>query len=108
MCSSKLEFHNPPLGKLIEIQRKLLEADYSCVKPEEEFLRSFSGAVGSKWPYLAALLSFGGSEIKEVKQEGEGPNHAFLMLRKWASREGATYGQLYEKLKPTSVFELCK
>ena len=97
------------LGEHIEIQKKLLESE--CGIPEEEFLRLFASIVSSKWPYLAALFSFGGSEIEEVRQEGEGlsqSDHALLMLSKWASREGATYGQLYKKLKPASVFELCQ
>ena len=97
------------LGEHVGIQKKLFESEYA--KPEEEFLQSFSGVVSSKWPYLAALLSLGASEIKEVRQEGEGlsqSDHAFLMLSKWASREGATYGHLYKKLKPATVFQLCK
>ena len=97
------------LGEPVGIQKKLLESEFA--KPEEEFLQSFSSVVNSKWPYLAALLSLGGSEINEVRQEGEGlsqSDHAFLMLSKWASREGATYGQLYERLKPATVFQLGK
>jgi hypothetical protein len=80
-------------------------------KPEEEFLRAFSGFVGLKWAYLVALLSLDGSVIKEVRKEGEGlsqSDRAFLMLSKWASKENATYRQLYEKLKPISVLQLCK
>ena len=78
------------------------------MKVREEFLRSLSSFVSNQWPYLAALL---GVDIKAVRQEGEGlsqSNNAFLMLSKWASREGTTYGQLYEKLKPTTVFQFCK
>ena len=85
-------------------------SEYSA-EPEEGFLQSFAAVVGSKWPYLAALLSLSGSEIQEVRKEGEGlsqTDHAFLMLSKWAAREGATYSQLYEKLKPISIFQLCK
>lgn len=99
-------------GKTIEIQKKLLELEYHHVQPDDDFLQSFSRVVGSKWPYLASLLSLSSGEIKEVRKGmGEGltsESHALLMLRKWVSREDATYGQLYKKIKPVSLFQLCK
>lgn len=95
----------------MEIQEKLCESECHLKKPEEEFLRSFSAVVSSKWPYLAALLSLSSTEIQQVWGEGEGlpqSDYAFLMLKLWASREESTYGQLYEKLKPISLFQQCK
>ena len=81
------------------------------MKPDEEFLHSLSGVVGSKWPYLAALLSLSCSDIQAVCVEGEGQSQrdqALLMLGKWSSREGATYSQLYEKLKPITLVHMCQ
>ena len=98
------------VGEVIDIQRKLFKSECHHVKPDDEFLRSLSGVVRSKWSYLAALLSLSSSDIQAVKIEGEGQSqgdHALLMLQKWSGREGATYGQLYEKLKPISLFQLC-
>ena len=99
------------VGEAISIQRKLLESEHHCVKPDDEFLHSLSGVIGSKWSYLAALLSLSSSDIRAVRVEGEGQSQreqALLMLGKWSSREGATYGQLFEKLKPISLFQLCR
>ena len=68
-----------------------------------EFLGAFSGVVGFKWPFLGATLSLSESEIEEVKREGlSQQDHTLQMLKKWASREDATYGQLCQRLKTTS------
>ena len=68
-----------------------------------EFLGAFAGVVGSKWPSLVTTLSLSESEIKEVKREGlSQQDHALQMVKKWASREDATYGQLCQRLKTTS------
>ena len=91
-----------------------------------EFMEAFAGVVGSKWPSLAASLSLTEDEIEEVRkvwfsqpdqsaQEGvkveELPpqGYALLMLKKWASRKDATYGQLQQTLNSSLLFpkEIC-
>ena len=92
-------------GVAIQLQEKLLEPQNHGLKPDVEFLGAFAGVVGSKWPSLATTLSLTESEIK-VK--GEGPSqqdHALQMLKKWASSEDATYGQLCQRLKTISLFQ---
>ena len=90
-------------GVAIKLQEKLLERQNRDLKPDVEFLGAFAGVVGSKWPSLATTLSLSESEIKEVKREGPTQqDHALQMLKKWASREDATYGQLCHSLKITS------
>ena len=93
-------------GVAIQLQEKLLEPQNHGIRPDVEFLSAFAGLVGSKWPSLATTLSLSESEIKEVK--GEGPSqtdHTLQMLKKWASREDATYGQLCQRLKTISLFQ---
>ena len=95
------------IGIKISLQEKLLEQDGHKLKPDPEFLKYFSTVVGSKWPSLAVSLSLSDSEIQEVK-EGEGLSqheHALQMLKKWVSREDATYGQLCQSLKAISLFQ---
>ena len=63
--------------------------------------------VRSKWPSLAVSLGLSESEIQEVKEKGEGLSqheHALEMLKKWVSREDATYGQICQSLKAISLF----
>jgi hypothetical protein len=86
----------------IELQRKLLED--GTAKPDYQFLESFAAALGPMWPSLAVSLSFSEEDIEEVNKEGNQHDHAFLMLRMWASREGATYGLLCKVLKTISLF----
>ena len=70
------------------------------------FLESFAGVVVSKWPSLAAFLSLSGDEIEEVRrEEGSHQDLALQMLKKWCSREDATYGQLCQALKTISLFQ---
>ncbi len=64
--------------------------------------------VESKWPSLASILSLTSTEIEEVKRNGEELSQrdcALQMLRQWASREDATYGQLCQRLKTISLFQ---
>ena len=100
------------VGHLIEVEKKLLDSNCHAQKPEEEFLKLFAGVVGSKWPSLASLLSLTSNEVQEVMKEGEEEeapkDYALLMLKKWISKEGSTYGQLYQNLKAISLFQLCK
>ena len=95
-----------PTGVAMELQEKLLEPQNHGLKPDVEFLGAFAGVVGSKWPSLATTLSLSESEIKEVKGEGlSQQDNALQMLKKWASREDASYGQLCQRLKTISLFQ---
>ena len=94
-------FHST--GDHIQLQKKLLDPKLQTITPDVEFLELFSGVVGSKWSSLACLLSLTSEEIEEVKTEEE--DQALLMLKKWSSKEGATYGQLCNKLKTISLFQ---
>ena len=70
------------------------------------FLESLAGVVGPKWPSLAASLSLSGDEMEEVRrEEGSHQDRALQMLKKWCSREDATYGQLCQALKTISLFQ---
>ena len=97
-------------GVEVQLQKTLLSAEKQSLKPEEEFLKLFAGVVKSKWPSLASILSLTSAEIEEVNEEGEREevlseeDRALLMLRKWASREEATYSQLCQRLKTISLF----
>ena len=98
-------------GDHIKVQKKLLDSECHAQRPEEEFLESFAGMVGSKWSSLASLLSLTSDEVEEVRRGEEGftqKDHALLMLKKWTSKKEATYGQLYNKLKTIPLFNLCK
>ena len=70
------------------------------------FLESFAGVVGSKWPLLAASLSLSGDEMEEVRrEEGSHQDCALRMLKKWFSKEDATYGKLFQALKTISLLQ---
>ena len=102
--------HVTSLGVAMQLQEKLLAPQYRDLKPDEEFLESFAGVVGSKWPSLAASLSLSGEEIEEVKKD-EGLSQQKLplrMLRLWVSREDATYAHLCQTLKTISLFQYAK
>ena len=92
-------------GDVIGLQEKLLAPQYHDLKPDVEFLESFAGVVGSKWPSLAASLSLSDEEIGEARKEGGSPQDcARQTLNKWSSREDATYGQLCQILETISLF----
>lgn len=96
------------VGSHIVLQEMLLNPENEGVKPEEEFLKSFADALGTKW---ASLLSLTSDEMEEVKEEERGfsqQDHTFRILQKWAAREDATYGWLLQKLKTISLFEYAK
>ena len=93
------------LGDVIGLQEKLLASQYHDLKPDVEFLESFAGVVGSKWPSLAASLFLNDEEIGEVRKDGGSPQDcARQTLNKWSSREDATYGQLCQMLVTISLF----
>lgn len=96
------------LGSHILLQEKLLNPENASFKPEEDFLKSFAGVVGLNW---ASLLSLTSDEIEEVKQNEEGfsqRDYTFHMLKKWATKEDATYSQLLQKLRAISLFQYAK
>ena len=93
-------------GAHIQLQEKLLDKQTQALKPDEEFLRSLSGVVGSRWPSLAVSLSLSEGEIGGLKGKVGlyQQELAYKMLRVWVSREGATYGQLCRQLKTITLF----
>ena len=92
-------------GAHVQLQEKLLGQETRDLKPDEEFLHLLSGVVGSRWPSLAVSLSLSEGEIEGLKGKvGVSQQElALQMLRIWASREEATYGQLCHKLKTISL-----
>ena len=93
-------------GVAVRLQEKLLAPQYQDLKPDVEFLESFAGVVGSRWPSLAASLSLSTDVMEEVKEEGGSPqDRAFQMLKKWCLRKDATYGLLCQTLKTIPLFQ---
>ena len=94
-------------GVPIQLQQCLLNPEKSALKPDEHFLDSFAGVVGDKWPSLASTLSLT-SAVEEVKEKGDTLSchgRALVMLKKWASRDDASYGQLCQRLKTIVLFQ---
>ena len=77
------------------------------MKVDDEYLQLLSGEVGSRWPSLATSLSLSAKEIMELKDMVGLSEHelALQMLRTWALKENATYGQLCRKLNTISLFQ---
>ena len=94
-------------GLHIQLQEKMLGQETQALKPDQAFLRSLSGVVGSRWPSLAVSLSLSEGEIEGLKEKvGLSQRElALQMLRIWVSGEEATYGQLCRKLKTISLFQ---
>ena len=95
------------VGIHVQLQEKMLKLSNQALKPDEEFLKSFSSVVGSRWPSLALSLALSEVEIEGLKGNvGLSQQElAFQMLINWASREEATYGQLCHTLKSISLFQ---
>ena len=92
----------------VQLQVELLDKQNHPLKPDEQFLELFAGKVEGMWPLLAASFSLTESEIEQVKREGLSPKDLALhgqMLKKWISKEGATFGQLYQQLVTISIFQ---
>ncbi len=92
----------------IQLQKKLLGEENQDCKPDIEFLKALSEVAVSKRLSLTSIISLTSSELAEVKQEGEGlsqQEHALLMMKKWATREDATYGRLCKSLQTISLFK---
>ena len=94
-------YHTIILGETIEVQQKLLEGGDQM--PDNAFLRSFARVIGDRWHCLASLLSITAGEIEEIMRE-EKDKQALCMLRKWSSREDASYKQLHLKLQTVYIF----
>ena len=94
----------PPLpGVSIQLQRTLLDPEKQSLRPDEQLL---AGVVKSECPSLVSILSLTSSEIEEVEknQKLSQSELSLQMLKKWATREEATYGLLCQKLKIISLF----
>ena len=88
-------------GVHAQLQAKLLNKDMRDLKPETDFLASFSSVVECDTFSLAVSLSLSEEELKEAKKKREGQthqDHTLHLLTLWAQREDATYGQLYKAL----------
>ena len=93
------------LGAEVQVQEKLVDPKNHLLKPSTEFLESFAGVVGSKWPSLAVSLGLTEKEMEELKTENlSTQDSAGEMLTRWASRDEATYGLLCLKLRTISLF----
>jgi hypothetical protein len=76
--------------------------------PDDKFLESFTGVVGSKWPSLAASLSMSDDEIAEVTRVRDSvspQDKALKMMKMWCAKEGSTYHQLCLTLRTISYFQ---
>ena len=94
-------------GVCIQLQRTLLDPEKQSLGPDEQFLELLAGVVKSECPSLASILSLTSSELKEVQKNRKqlSQSELFLqILKKWVTREEATYGQLCQKLKTISLF----
>ena len=78
-----------------------------ALKPDEEFLCLLSSVVGSRWPNLAVSLLLSEVEIEWLKEMVglSQQDLGFRMLKNWASKEAATYGQLCHGLKIIHLFQ---
>ena len=94
------------LGTAIALQQKLLAPEFCNLKPDVEFLESFAGVVGPRWPSLAASLGLNHSEIEDVtSEESSHQSRAFHVLRKWCLSDDATYSRLCQVLRTISLFQ---
>ena len=108
MCAVGFTVHSLPLQvPTSSCRRRCWAQETQALKPDEAFLRSLSGEVGSRWPSLAVSLSLSEGEIEGLKEKvGLSQQElALQMLRVWVSGEEATYGQLCRKLKTISLFQ---
>ena len=90
------------VGEAIAIQENLLDPLKSNSKPDDNFLQTFAKIVSNNWPHLSFQLSLSTRDImEELKRKERLPpaDQALYMLQKWKSKEEATYGLLYERLR---------
>ena len=63
--------------------------------------------VKSECPSLASILSLTSNEMKELQKSRKQLSQSELslqILKKWAAREEATYGQLCHKLRTFALY----
>ena len=83
-----------------------MDPEKQSLRPDEQFLELLAGVVQSECPSLVSILSLTSAEMKEAKKNRKLSRSelSLQMLKKWATREEATYGQLCQKLKTISLF----
>ena len=94
-------------GVPIQLQKTLLDPEKQSLRPDERFLEMLAGVVRSECPSLASILSLTSGEMEEVEQYRNQLSQSELslhVLKKWATREEATYGQLCHKLMMIALF----
>ena len=79
-----------------------MDPEKQSLRPDEQFLKLLAGVVKSECPSLVSILSLTRNEMEEVEKNRKQLFQSELslqMLKKWATREEATYGVLCQKLK---------
>lgn len=89
------------------LQTKILHPKFQALKPDDEFLESFSEVVGPKWPALAGSLSIDEKNIMKVKEKAESSQQelALQVLKCWVAKKEATYCQLCHILSTVTLFQ---
>ena len=88
----------------------MLKQDNQALKPDDNFLSTLSVEIGSRWPSLAASLLLSEEEVAGLKEKVglRQQDLALQTLNIWASKEGATYGELCHRLRTISLFHYTK
>jgi hypothetical protein len=84
-----------------------LDPEKQDLKPDEQFLVVLASMVRSECPSLTSVLSLTSSEMKEVEKNQKQLSQSELslqILKKWSTREEATYGELCDKLRTILLF----
>ena len=83
-----------------------MDPEKQSLRPDEQFLELLAGVVKSECPSLVSILSLTSTEMEEAKknQKLSQSELSLQLLKKWATREEATYGLLCQKLKTISLF----
>ena len=83
-----------------------MDQEKQSLRPDEQFLELLAGVVKSECPSLVSILSLTSTEMEEAKknQKLSQSELSLQMLKKWATREEATYGLLCQKLKTILLF----
>ena len=97
-------YRTTPLpGVPIQLQRTLLDPEKQSLRPDEQFLELLAGVVKSECPSLVSILSLTSTEMEKNRKLSRS-ERSLQLLKKWATREEATYGLLCQKLKTISLF----
>ena len=86
-----------------------MDPEKQNLQPDEQFLELLASMVTShsECPSLVSTLSLTSSEMEEVERNRKQLSQLELslqVLKIWATREGATYGQLCHKLRSIALF----